>query len=395
MQAMYNVVIAGKTGVGKSTLVNYLYGDKIAEVGVGKPVTQKGFHAYTWKVNNLQIKLFDSWGLEVGKDEEWMRILDEELKTRGTDKPATEWFHSVFYCIAAGGHRIEEFDTKIINQFIGQKYNVIVILTKADLVSEDEKQLLEQRIQEDVGKAVSIIAICSESKVLGGGIKTICFGKDKIEAQVYHNFWNSIESRLPDRCIKVLEKRLDIWKQKQYDFISQKATAWNMFKLKGEIEKNYNHFIQHELNVKQTILTELENTLKLYGLLASNLNYPPSNIDIDLDMTIPAIIFGDLELLVDVYKDLFTNIIELEDFKEVALMLGLTALLTVLTPMNIFNRYVSYPIADGNLATVCDLENYVDQIYRDVAKRFSSLHPVIKNALIQVKNKAASEQINR
>ena len=35
-----NIVIIGKTGVGKSTLINTIFGQKLAETGIGKPVTQ-------------------------------------------------------------------------------------------------------------------------------------------------------------------------------------------------------------------------------------------------------------------------------------------------------------------------------------------------------------------
>ena len=35
-----NIIIAGKTGVGKSTLINAIFGEKLAATGIGAPVTQ-------------------------------------------------------------------------------------------------------------------------------------------------------------------------------------------------------------------------------------------------------------------------------------------------------------------------------------------------------------------
>ena len=35
-----NIIVAGKTGVGKSTLINSVFREKLSETGMGKPVTQ-------------------------------------------------------------------------------------------------------------------------------------------------------------------------------------------------------------------------------------------------------------------------------------------------------------------------------------------------------------------
>ena len=41
-----NILIAGKSGVGKSSLLNYIFGEEVAETGAGKPVTAEGLHEY-------------------------------------------------------------------------------------------------------------------------------------------------------------------------------------------------------------------------------------------------------------------------------------------------------------------------------------------------------------
>lgn len=44
-----NVLIIGKSGVGKSSLVNYLFGKELQPVGVGAPVTKMEIKEFTYK----------------------------------------------------------------------------------------------------------------------------------------------------------------------------------------------------------------------------------------------------------------------------------------------------------------------------------------------------------
>ena len=41
----FNLAIFGKTGVGKSTLINAIFGEEVARTGIGEPVT-RGSHLY-------------------------------------------------------------------------------------------------------------------------------------------------------------------------------------------------------------------------------------------------------------------------------------------------------------------------------------------------------------
>ncbi len=63
MQSSLNILIIGKSGSGKSSLINYLYGKNIAKTGVGRPVTQNGFDKYSINWENINVEIYDSVGL--------------------------------------------------------------------------------------------------------------------------------------------------------------------------------------------------------------------------------------------------------------------------------------------------------------------------------------------
>jgi predicted GTPase len=60
-----NVLLIGKTGTGKSTFANYLFGVDKFTIGTGAPVTkwEENFQKYDLNVSDVQINVYDSVGL--------------------------------------------------------------------------------------------------------------------------------------------------------------------------------------------------------------------------------------------------------------------------------------------------------------------------------------------
>ena len=64
MNKYANIMLLGRTGVGKSSFINYLIGKDVCKAATGMPVTQ-GFATYTYNTGKIPLRIYDSKGLEV------------------------------------------------------------------------------------------------------------------------------------------------------------------------------------------------------------------------------------------------------------------------------------------------------------------------------------------
>jgi predicted GTPase len=123
----FNLAIFGKTGVGKSTLVNAIFGEQVAATGIGRPVTQ-GSHLYVHRTGKLGI--YDTQGLEVGRDTE--RIVHElsDFIQAAALRPFPEQVHLAWYCVRATDRRFEQTEGVFIAKLVQIGLPVILVMTQ-------------------------------------------------------------------------------------------------------------------------------------------------------------------------------------------------------------------------------------------------------------------------
>lgn len=128
------IMVVGKTGVGKSTLINNLFREKLATTGVGKPVTQYVQRLYK---DGVPMVLYDTRGLEL--DENVREVIREELLETLTknEKYQGEKIHLVYYCINSQINRIEDEEISLIKA-LAKYVPVIVVLTQSMGTSANE-----------------------------------------------------------------------------------------------------------------------------------------------------------------------------------------------------------------------------------------------------------------
>lgn len=141
-----NILIAGATGVGKSSLINYIFGEKMAEVGTGKPVTQK---IDVYESETTDVRIFDSKGYELG-DEGDKDFYDNVVNLATTTGNPQDVIHIIWYCIASSGGRVQDYDLKAIEAFSKSQVPVAVVFTKAELPTEKEMEEMRDCIPDNL-----------------------------------------------------------------------------------------------------------------------------------------------------------------------------------------------------------------------------------------------------
>ena len=121
-----NIIIAGKTGVGKSTLVNAVFKGNLAETGVGKPVTQT---MKEYSKEGEPVHIFDTKGFELGNALTIRQELKSEIEKSKKLEDTKKQIHLAWFCISNDGKRVEKAEIEFIND-LAKDIPVVVVLTK-------------------------------------------------------------------------------------------------------------------------------------------------------------------------------------------------------------------------------------------------------------------------
>lgn len=123
----FNLAVFGKTGVGKSTLVNAIFGEAVAATGIGRPVTQ-GSHLYVHGTGKLGI--YDTPGLEVGRDTDRIMADLQLFVDRARTLPFPEQVHLAWYCIRCTDRRFEDAEGAFIRRLVEVGLPVILVMAQ-------------------------------------------------------------------------------------------------------------------------------------------------------------------------------------------------------------------------------------------------------------------------
>ena len=158
-----NIIAIGKSGVGKSTLINSLFRGNFAETGLGRPVTSE----IRKKVKkDYPLAIYDTPGFELSSGQQ-NKVKDEilDIIQKGfASKDINNAIHCIWYCVNVGGNRtFDESEIKWLKEFTAEnkvtQVPIIVVLTQAipKKKAAEMKKLVEAE-NLDIVKVVPLLA---------------------------------------------------------------------------------------------------------------------------------------------------------------------------------------------------------------------------------------------
>ena len=159
-----NVLVAGNTGAGKSTLIKAFFGSDLQtppEVGTGRSQTME---LARYSVPGKPFAIFDTRGFEAGGDEA-VRMVDAAMKKMRASPDEADQLHMVWLCVEQSVGRFETAHESFVNRLKADGVPLIVVVTK----SIDDPGALESSIRAMVGANVPIVNVLAEEKASRAG----------------------------------------------------------------------------------------------------------------------------------------------------------------------------------------------------------------------------------
>ena len=218
------LLLIGRSGVGKSTLINSIFDYDLAETGVGRPITMhekpKKYEYFT----HSELELFDTRGIELDPNfgiEKTLKMVEEFINEQLKKK---EPVNAVWYCIT--GNRIENVELDLVKklQILYEKNSLPVFFVYTQCIDDLSFNKIKAYLYSELNNNIDIINILAKMKNINGlkcqkyGIKELLsITKDAIEKNKDLVLISTAKMKTEENLENILNDKNNIITYEQFD----------------------------------------------------------------------------------------------------------------------------------------------------------------------------------
>ena len=264
MAIVLNLLVMGKSGVGKSALINYITGENFAKVGAGKNITEEIIERFDYSYKGSKMAVYDTKALN--SEEETGQII---LKSFEENKVRAD-FDLILYCISSLQDTIDGKEIEKIVEVRKKNKNIIFVVTSDDIKRLENKGVLN-KIRDLGFKDTDFVRVSSEEKEYLSGQKNESYGKEKLFNSIKIKLREYIAKSIMDEFTIVIERRVPMWSLRCQNELKNNKSLFlrkNEKRTEEELIKDFNIYLKEtEEALNDELISILKSAYRRYNFM--------------------------------------------------------------------------------------------------------------------------------